>query len=214
MHPATTDSPLDAVLLLIGAGGHGRVVADAALLEGRWAQVHATDDDATRCQGELLPGVPLEGRRPGEASAKGGIHISIGDNATRGRMAAQVGAERLVTVRHPRATVSPHALLDAGCFVAAGAVIAPRARVGLCAIINHAAVLDHDAVAGAFSHVAPGAVMGGGASIGERVLLGSGAVVLPGVSIASDIVIGAGCVVTRSLKDAGTYAGVPARRIR
>lgn len=209
-----THSSPDSVLLLIGAGGHGRVVADAALLQGQWARVYATDDDASRCKGELLPGVGLAEVVTSEAMAPVGIHISIGDNATRGRVAARVGPGRLAAVCHPDATVSPHARLEPGCFVAARAVIAPRAHVGMGAIINHAAVLDHDAVAGAFSHVAPGAVMGGGASIGERVLLGTGAVVLPGVIIASDIIIGAGCVVTNSLADAGTYLGVPARRVK
>jgi sugar O-acyltransferase (sialic acid O-acetyltransferase NeuD family) len=218
MQAATPSTPSGSVLLLIGAGGHGRVVADAALLQGRWEQVHATDDDASRCHGELLPGVPMTAemlsRITSQASPVQGVHVSIGANAARERVAGLHGHGRLASVRHPDATVSARATLDAGCFVAARAVIAPGAHVGIGAIINHAAVLDHDAVAGDFSHVAPGAVMGGGARIGARVLLGAGAVVLPGVSIANDIVIGAGCVVTHSLRDAGTYLGVPARRVK
>ena len=213
MQSAIPSTPADAMLLLFGAGGHGCVVADAALLQGRWSQVRGCDRDAARCQGQLVRGVELIEVASAEA-LDAGIHISIGANAAREREAALWGLARLVSVQHPDATVSPHARLDAGCFVAARAVVAPRAHVCTGAIINHAAVLDHDAQAGAFSHVAPGAVMGGGARIGERVLLGAGAVVLPGVSVADDVVVGAGCVVTHSLTQAGTYAGVPARRVK
>ncbi len=205
--------PSCSVLLLFGAGGHGCVVADAAQQQGAWRQIHASDRDPARCVGELLSGVALADV-PSAQALQAGIHVSIGGNAAREREAVQWGLGRLVSVCHPAAAVSPHARLDPGCFVAARAVVAPRAHVGMGAIINHGAVLDHDSTAGAFSHVAPGAVMGGGARIGARVLLGAGTVLLPGISVADDVVVGAGSVVAQPLLQAGTYAGVPARRIR
>jgi sugar O-acyltransferase (sialic acid O-acetyltransferase NeuD family) len=212
--PAHTASALvaeDLPLLFVGAGGHARVVADAALLSRRWPQVHACDRDPARASGALLPGVPLL-----TASAAGalvaGVHVAIGDNLAREREAAQWGHDRLVSVLHPSACVSSAARLGAGCFVAAGAIVAAGAELGICVIVNHAAVVDHDVSVGAFSHIAPNATLGGAVRIGQRVLVGAGAVVLPGLAIADDVVIGAGAVVCQALPVPGTYVGVPARR--
>lgn len=202
-------------LLLFGAGGHARVVADAALSSGQWGALRASDRNAEVCIGELLPGVAMvtllslldfEGQ-------VGALHVSIGSNLSRQREAMVLGMERLATVVHPKASVSPHADVAAGCFLAAQCVVAPGAQLDTGVIINHAAVVDHDVRVGAFSHIAPGAVLGGAAQIGARVLIGAGAVVLPGVSVSDDTVIGAGAVVTANVMAAGTWAGMPARRM-
>ena len=200
-------------LLVLGAGGHGRVVADAALRSGRWLGLSATDRDAARCSGELLPGVGLAAPAlalPGAAA----VHIAIGNAQSRAAEAHTVGVGRLATVVHPDATLSPHAQIGAGCFLAARSVVAPRARLGACVIVNHGAVVDHDVEVGGYSHVAPNATLGGGARVGSRVLVGSGTSVLPGVSICDDTVIGAGSVVIANIAEPGLYAGAPARRIR
>ena len=203
-------------LLLFGAGGHARVVADAALCSAEWGAVQASDRDSEVCVGELLPGVAMV-LMSNLSDAKGQacvLHVSIGNNVSRQREAMVLGLERLVTVVHPKASVSRHALVAAGCFIAAQAVIAPGAQLGTGVVINHAAVVDHDVRVGAFSHIAPGAVLGGAAQIGARVLVGAGAVVLPGVSVCDDVVIGAGAVVSANVLAVGTWAGVPARRLK
>ena len=200
-------------LLVLGAGGHGRVVADAALRQGGWHEVSATDRDGACCSGELLPGVRLgvlEVMLP-QASA---VHIAIGNAQSRETEARAIGMERLAAVVHPDATLSPHAQLGAGCFLAARAVVAPRANLGACVIVNHGAVVDHDVQVGDFCHIAPNAALGGDVRLGKRVLVGSGASVLPGVSICDDAVIGAGSVVLADIAEPGAYAGSPARRIR
>lgn len=197
-------------LLIFGAGGHGRVVADAALAQGGWRALRATDRDPAKCAGELLPGVPLQRV---EAATADAVHIAIGQAAAREREAAAATLP-LATVVHPRACVSPFATVEAGSFVAAQAVLAPGAAVGRGVIVNHAAVVDHDAQVGDFSHVAPHAALGGHARIGRRVLLGAGAKVLSHVRVADDVVIGANAVVHADITEAGVYAGVPARRIR
>ena len=200
-------------LVIFGAGGHGRVVADAALALGRWPRIVATDRDPARCAGELLPGVPLLPVEQAMAILGAVFHIGIGHAESRQREAAPVGG-RLATVVHPAAVVSPFATVEAGSFVAAQAVVAPGARVGACAIVNHGAVVDHDAVVGAFSHVAPNAALGGHSEVGEFVLVGAGAAVLPSVRVAPRVVLGAGAVVRRPITEAGVYAGVPAGRVR
>lgn len=200
-------------LLVLGAGGHGRVVCDAALRAGAWSSVSATDRDPTRCSGELLPGVGLTAPLLSLAAATA-VHLAIGKAHSREAECRAVGAHRLATVVHPDATVSSFASLAPGCFVAARAVVAPNASLGVAVIVNHGAVIDHGAVVGDFSHVAPNAVLGGGARVGSRVLVGAGASVLPGVRIGDDVTVGAGAVVAADLAEPGVYAGVPARRIR
>ena len=214
------DHPLEVLtkpgLLLFGAGGHARVVADAALCSGQWGALQASDRNDEVCIGELLPGVAMI-RLSGLSNVKGtgdALHVSIGSNLSRQREAMVLGVERLATVVHPRASVSPYSDMAAGCFLAAQCVVAPGAQLGMGVIINHAAVVDHDVRVGDFSHVAPGAVLGGAAQIGARVLVGAGAVVLPGVWVCDDTVIGAGAVVLANILTAGTWAGVPARKLK
>lgn len=199
-------------LLILGAGGHGRVVADAALCAGEWQRMVATDRDPARCVGALIEGVQCMAL-PDALAAPFAIHIAIGHARHREREAAALGTRPLVTVIHPRGAVSPRARVGAGSFVAAQAVVAPGATLGRCAIVNHGAVVDHDVTLGDYVHVAPQAALGGGVSTGHRVLIGSGAVVLPGVRLGDDVIIGAGAVVRSDLLEPGTYAGVPARRL-
>lgn len=201
-------------LVILGAGGHGRVVADAALAAGTYARVVATDRDPQRCHGELLAGVPLLPMGEALALPDADCHVAIGLATHRERVAQRLAGRKLATVVHPAAVVSPHALLADGCFIAAQAVVAPAARVGECVIVNHGAVVDHDVEVDAFSHVAPRAALGGGARIGRGVLVGAGASVLPNLAVADGVVIGAGAVVNAALSEPGVYAGVPARKLR
>lgn len=200
-------------MLIFGAGGHARVVADAVQRAGLPLSLLASDRNEALCHGELCSGVPLT-RLSAIAPWPGTVHVAIGDNTARERESLTLGGDAaLVTVCHPAASVSPHAHVGVGCFVAAQAVVAPGARLGSGVIINHGAVVDHDCTIGAFAHIAPRAVLGGQVHIGQRVLVGAGSVVLPGRSVVADTVIGAGAVVCKNIDTPGTYAGVPARRI-
>lgn len=208
MTPAPASS-----LLLFGAGGHARVVADAAIGQGAWPVLAASDRNPEKCKGQLLPGIDLLAL-PRALALDAALHVAIGDNTARELESAALGMERLMTVTHRDASVAPTAKLGPGCFVAARAVVAPLARLGTGVIVNHGAVVDHDVLVGDFSHVSPGAVLGGAVRLGKRVLVGAGAVVLPGIAVADDVVIAAGCVVNQPLNEAGTYAGIPARRLK
>lgn len=209
--PTEPYPPLARGLLIFGAGGHARVVADAALRAGITA-VLASDRDPARCQGELLPGVTLRPLADLPQPWAEALHVAIGDNAARERETLALGAQQLTSLCHPAASVSVHAHLAPGCFVAAQAVVAPGARLGRGVIVNHGAVVDHDCHVGDFAHIAPGAVLGGGVRIGAAVLVGAGAVVQPGRSLAAGAVIGAGAVVCQDIDLPGTWVGVPARR--
>jgi sugar O-acyltransferase (sialic acid O-acetyltransferase NeuD family) len=199
-------------LLIFGAGGHGRVLADAALLERQWINIVVSDRKLPENQSELFPGIRLL-TADAALALDPLVHIAIGNNHFRQKEAAAWGHERLVSVVHPAAVVSAFSSVGAGSFVAAGAVIGPSAKVGMGVIVNHGAVVDHDVEVGAFSHIAPNASLGGHAKLGQRVLIGSGAAVLPSVVIGDDVTVGAGSVVNINLLESGTYAGLPARKI-
>lgn len=201
-------------LVILGAGGHGRVVADAALAARAWQRVLATDRDSARWGHELLPGVPVLPLEQALAAGDAGFHVAIGSAEARERETLQLGARALASVVHPGAAVSPFAQVAPGCFVAAQGVVAPHARLRAGVIVNHGAVVDHDVDVGGFSHIAPRAALGGAVRIGRGVLVGAGALVLGGVVVCDGATIGAGAVVISPITAAGVYVGVPARRNR
>ena len=201
-------------LLIFGAGGHGRVVADAALAAGQWLRVLASDRDPSRCNGELLAGVRPAARlcRDGQLPGPSTSRSAMARPGHAKSPPCRRGCWPPSSIRKP-ACRGTRALAP-GCFIAAQAVVGPNATLGVSVIVNHGAVVDHDVTVGDFSHVAPLAALGGGAKLGRRVLVGSGASVLPGVRVCDDVVIGAGAVVASDLAEPGTYAGVPARRLK
>lgn len=207
--------------VIIGAGGHARVVLDAARVCGEF-DVEAAVDLPNRVGGEFH-GVPIAAAEDGlEALRAGGAEAaiiavgSVGDTAVRERLAAAALAAgfSLATVVHPSATVAASAQIGEGTFVAAGAVIAPEAVVGRCAIINHRAVVDHDCEVGDFAHLSPGCTLSGTVRIGDRSHLGTASCVVQGVRIAEDALIGAGSVVIDDVPARVVAYGNPCRIVR
>lgn len=198
---------------LFGAGGHAKVVVDALRAAyGERMEVRLFDDNPSRT-GSMIVGKVVE---PATLlSAEDWFHVSIGTNAVRSRRFKEIatGGSQPLTIVHPKSAVASSATVEEGAFVAAIAIIGPDSVIGTGTIINHSSVVDHDCTIGHFSHIAPRAVLGGGVTIGERVLVGAGAVILPGLTVASDVVIGAGAVITRSITYTGTFIGMPAREI-
>lgn len=210
----TKDSSAHTVLILVGAGGHARVVLDAARLSTNGATLSVRDDNAALA-GTLLDGVLIQTPALPDLATLGGaaVHIAIGHNDVRVRLAQRVQAlgAVLVSVIHPRATVAASARIAPGCFIAAGSIVGPGAALGENCIVNHNAVIDHDCILEAGVHIAPGVVLGGGARIGAGTLVGAGAVILPRITVGAHAVIGAGAVVTRSVPSGAQVLGVPAR---
>lgn len=206
-----TISNVSGRLAVLGAGGHGRVVADAALAEG-WDEVVLFDDGAGRTSGPWS----VAGNRSVLLDRLGdfdGVAIGIGDNAARRTAIQQLSdaGARLARVIHPRATVSPHAEIGVGSVVFAGAVVNIGARLGRAVIVNTGAVVDHDCVLADGVHVAPGAHLAGGVVVGAESWIGVGAAVREYMTIGARVMVGAGAVVVKPVADGLTVAGVPAR---
>lgn len=164
-------------LIIVGAGGHGRAVAEAALLAG-WAEVVFVDDGypAQQTSG-LWPIVADTQSLP--ALIKRGDHVivAIGNQATRKRLfdTARAAGATMVTVIHPRAWVSADADVGEGTAIMAGAIVGIQAKLGVGTIVNANATVDHDAVLGDFAHLGVGVQLAGGVIVGDSAWLQAGA---------------------------------------
>lgn len=204
----------DARVVIVGAGGHGKVVADALHRE-RPDAAFCFADDQPRLWGQTILGQEVLGRASDVLSEADWFHIAIGHNAFRAQafeaMLAKAAAP--LSIVHPSAHLSPFASVGRGAFLAAASVVAPSAKIGDAVIVNHGAIIDHDCDVGPYCHIAPGASLSGGVSLGPGVLVGTGARVLPGIRVGINAVIGAGAVVTRNVGEGEQVVGVPARNV-
>ena len=201
-------------LLIIGAGGHGRVVADIAEQLGDWSQLAFLDNDGdlpNRVMGiPVLKGIndngSLRSRYPDAV-------VAVGNCSRRMQLIDEFSALgfRLPTILHPTAAVSRHAEIGAGSQILAMSVINVGARIGAGCIINTAATVDHDCELGDGVHVSPGAHLAGGVRIARCSWIGIGASVRENCQIGCEATIGAGASVVSDIGDGQTVVGVPAK---
>lgn len=200
-------------LAILGASGHGKVIADASV-EAGWSEIVFFDD--------AWPRLCNNGRWPvtGDSAALldalddvDGVVVGVGDNRTRLCLFLRLAAAgaRLVSVVHPRAVVSRYAEIGDGTVAFAGAVVNVDSRIGRACILNTAATVDHDCVLADAVHLSPGAHLAGGVRVGEASWIGIGASVKQLVRIDSDVTVGAGAVVVGHVPAEQTVVGVPAK---
>lgn len=203
-------------LLVAGAGGHGRVVAEAALSTRHFSSVSFLDDRlAGQATPEGWPVVGTLGQLEALSSDFRAFVAGIADPALRLGLLdrARSAGFQCVTIVHPGASVSAHSTIGAGTVVIAGARVNVGVRTGEACIINTGATVDHDCLLADAVHICPGAHLAGKVEIGARTWFGIGAVALQGIRIGANAMIGAGSVVIRDLPDHVTVAGNPARNI-
>lgn len=192
-------------LRIIGAGGHGRVLADIAQAMGYSdiAFLDAAFPEFARSGVWDVVGTPSD-------IDDGKYAFGIGDNQTRLSMLESIPCD-VVTLVHPSAIVSPHATIGAGSVICAGAIVGPFATLGRGCILNTGASVDHDCTLGEGVHLSPGARLGGGVTIGTCTWIGIGAAVREYKSIGAHVMIGAGAAVVSDISDEARFGGVPAK---
>lgn len=202
------------VLCIIGAGGHGKVVADAALRQGIYNNVCFVDERVGVIPGPLgLSIVGNDSQIPNLIHSDASFIVAIGDNKLRAdkfNTLVKLSA-KLATVVHPSAVVSDGVGIGRGTVVLAGAIINADSTVGENVIVNSGAIIEHDCQISEHCHMAPRSVMTGGGSIGSGGLFGVNACTIPGVSIGKNSIVGAGAVVITDIPENQVAVGVPAR---
>lgn len=202
-----------ATLLIVGAGGHGKVVADAAMASGGWNHIAFVDD---RYPCDPVLGFPVVGNIAALAALQSEnpeAIVAIGAPVARLDMLARIHTlgYRRPKVVHPAATVSPFATLGEGTVVLAQAVINPGAVLGVGVIVNTGAIVEHDCSLADGVHLCPRAVLAGTVTVGPRAWIGVGSCVRNNLVIHADVTVGAGAVVVKDLSAGMTAVGVPAR---
>jgi UDP-perosamine 4-acetyltransferase len=200
-------------VVVIGAGGHAKVVIDILRSDARYEVIGCTGHR----QSGLLSGVQVLGDDEILSSLYEQeirhAFVAIGNNAKRRELAMMLEhiGFTLINAVSRHAYIAPSVRLGRGVAVMPGAVINADAVIGSYAIINTGASVDHDSHIGEACHVAPGCHLSGNVHVGDGTLLGTGCTVIDGIDIGTDCIIGAGSVVVRPIPDQTLAYGVPAR---
>lgn len=195
-------------LIIIGASGHGKVVADIARLNGYEDIVFLDDDEGIKeCAGYPVVGKSSE-------VLEGDLFIAVGDADVRERLMAQYEQRVFPVLIHPNSVVAEETEIGDGTVIMAGVVINPGVRIGKGCIVNTSSSVDHDCVVGNYVHVSVGAHLCGTVTVDNKTWIGAGSTVSNNISICRGCMIGAGAVVIKDIEEQGIYMGVPARKCR
>ncbi|RYI28781.1 acetyltransferase [Bacillus infantis] len=201
-------------LIIIGASGHGKVVADIALKMNKWKSIFFLDDDESL---KTSMGIEVIGKSNEAFKLLNDYDISvgIGNNAIRDKLQTQLESKgaNFPALIHPTAVIGEQVNIGSGTVVMAGVVVNCCTRIGKGCIINTGSTIDHDNVIGNFTHISPGVHLAGSVNVGQSTWIGIGSIVSNNVNIIRDCNLGAGTVVVIDIKEPGTYVGVPARKL-
>jgi len=204
-------------IAIVGAGGHGRVALECLELSCGIADEVVFYDDRWEHLG-AVDGVPVFG--PVESLASDArferVFVGIGDNRARRRISLLLerGGKTFLTIRHPKTTISPRAVIGEGTITVAGTVVNRDARVGRDVILNTVCSIGHDCVVDDYAQVSPGVNLGGACVVGEGAFLGVGVKVVPEARIGAWSIVGAGSVVLGDLPERSLCVGAPAKVVR
>ena len=200
-------------IVFIGAGGHGKVCAEIAELAG-YSDILFLDDDRklNACGKYKTVGTVSDYLEFVEPST--GFFVSVGNAEIRRRIQGKIenSGGVIVTLLHPGAVISMDASIGAGTVIMAGAVVNAGAGIGKGVIVNTSSSVDHDCKVCDYCHIAVGAHLCGGVTVGEGSWVGAGAVINNNICICGGCMVGAGAVVVKDIREDGTYLGVPAKR--
>lgn len=201
-------------LIIIGASGHGKVVADIAIKMNKWQSIAFLDDDESI---KTSMGLEVIGKTADAFTYKeeADFFVAIGNNAVREKVQEKLLGEGMSVVMliHPSAIIGTDVEIGIGTVLMAGVVINSSTRIGKGCIINTSASLDHDNNIEDYVHISPGVRIAGTVRVGRDSWLGIGSVISNNVNICSGCKVGAGAVVVKDITEPGTYVGVPVRKI-
>lgn len=201
-------------LIIIGASGHGKVIADIALKMNRWESIDFLDDHlySQNVMDLNVVGKTEDSRIYKEDSE---FCIAIGNNMIRSKIQLRLISEgyTIISMIHPTAIIASDVVIGIGTVIMAGSIINSSSRIGDGCIINTGAIIEHDNLIGDFVHISPGVKTAGTVKIGDHSWLGIGTVVSNNLEIESNCQFGAGSVVIKDIIESGRYVGVPVRRI-
>ena len=196
-------------LIIVGASGHGKVVADIAILNGYKEIVFLDNDpDISECAGFRVIGTDSMA-----AELEGDLFVAVGDGKDRKHLMDVHSNRYFPILVHPDAVIAKDTVIGVGTVIMAGTVINPGVRIGRGCIINTCSSVDHDCVIGDFVHIAVGSHLSGTVKIGNQTWVGAGATVSNNVNICGGCMIGAGAVVAKNIEEKGAYIGVPAEKM-
>ncbi|MFQ5415143.1 MAG: acetyltransferase [Phycisphaerae bacterium] len=217
-HPTPTRAPQRC--LIVGCGGHGRVVLDILLRAGRYEPFGFLDSNPD-VLGRRVDGIPVIGTIDDIARLRREYHtdhaiVAIGDNGVRRHFADRLdaGGVELVNAIHPSANIAPSATLGRNVVIAAGALVSAHCQIGDSVILNTGCIVDHESMIGTATHVCPGARLAGRVTVESGAFVGIGATVIQSVRIGCEATIGAGAVVIADVAAMTTVVGVPARPVK
>lgn len=206
----------DKTIYIIGAGGHGKVVADIAKQNGYKKIVFIDDSLKDSIDSYKIVGTMKDIEDLHSLNKDADFFIAIGDNAIREHVYIQLKKYgiTLPVLKHPQVVIDETVQIGEGTIIMPNSVINAGSFIGKCCIINTAATIDHDCSIKDFTHVSPGVHMAGTVHVGNRCWLGIGTNVINNISICDDCIIGAGSTVIKDINDKGTYVGTPVRMVK
>jgi sugar O-acyltransferase (sialic acid O-acetyltransferase NeuD family) len=202
-------------LIIYGAGGHAKVVGEAAYSLAEYESIIFVDPFVEKfsfIEGNpkfsLVSSYSIQGKESETQS-----FCAIGDNEMRKKVVSHHSKDNFIYIASHEAFISKFCNISAGVFVAPRASVNADASIGPHSIINTGAVIEHDCKISSYSHIGPNAVLGGNVLLGDKVFVGGNAFINPNLSICSDVTIGSGSVVISDIIEPGTYVGSPVRKI-
>jgi sugar O-acyltransferase (sialic acid O-acetyltransferase NeuD family) len=205
-------------LVIVGAGGHGRVCAEIAETTGIYSRICFSDSRFAK--GSVSGRWTVEFHDDDLSSLSSNEYVFVigvgqtGLGAMRSQIYEAIALSRLpaATIVCPDAHVAQDAVVGRGTLIGRMTIVNPGVAIGDNVIVNSKALVEHDVRVGSHVHISTGVILNGECVVGDRSMIGSGAILLQGIRVTDDVVVGAGAVVTRDIKEPGTYVGIPARR--
>ncbi len=198
-------------IVLIGASGHGKVVADIARLNG-YEDISFLDDNEDN---SVCGKYSVVGKTDSYKDFDCDFFVSIGNARVRKHIMEKLICyeKSLPVLIHPNSIIAEDVSIDVGTVVMAGTVINSGTSIGKGCIINTCSSVDHDNSIGDYVHIAVGTHLCGTVKVGNHTWIGAGATVINNISVCENCFVGAGAVVINDINESGTYVGVPAKKL-